>query len=172
MIGPVVQDTIPEPCDIFGQLFSFLAQLRFHIVDQRMRQHLGSFDDHFVRVVVAVVTGLRKYRDRFVTHLAPVFVCDDLAHLPFCGLGHGIQKGLRHTVTDSRMQPLAFHLDGFHHGGQFAEIVRFFAGKLGFDISIDDGDEVFCQEKGISSTGAGRTAAQSPKAIGSLPARS
>ena len=53
------------------------------------------------------------------------------------------------------MQALAVDLDALHHGGELAEVVGFAADQRGFDVLLDQRDEVLGEEEGIASARAG-----------------
>ena len=155
LAGAVSQDTVTQPCHVISQLLAVLAQLVFHIVDQSVGQNLCALDDHLVSAIVTVVTGLGEDVDGALGNGAAILVSHNFAHQTAGSLCNSVQNSLAHAVADSGVQALAFHLDGFHHSSQGAEVISFLANQLGLDVLVDDRNEVLSQEQGITSACTG-----------------
>ena len=145
-VRAVLQNSIPQPADVFSQLFAVTAKLGVDVVDQGVGKHLGALDNHLVGVIIAVIAGLGEDGNRRVGHGAAVLVGHYLAHETARGFGNGVQDSLGHTVADGGVQTLALHLNGLHHGAQATEIIGFLAHQLRLDVLVNDGNEIPGQE--------------------------
>ena len=84
-------DSVSQPFYILKEQTAVLSQLGIHIVDQGVRQYVGAFHDHFIGIVIAVISRLGKNRNLAVLRIQPVFFCDNFAHQHFLRLCYSIQ---------------------------------------------------------------------------------
>ena len=153
--GAQFQDAVTQPANVFFQDGTVSAQFGVNVVDQSVWQDWSTFQDHFVSVVVSVVTGLGEYRNWFFGNGAAVFFSNNFCHHFVFGFCNCIQDSLGNTVTDSGVQFFAFNFDSFHHFGEVAEGVSFFTNQSWFDVLVDYWNEVFSQEQWVTTACTG-----------------
>ena len=153
-ILPELQHAVTQPTHILSEQLAMLTQLGFHIVDERMGKNLRAFDDHFVCVGIAVIAGLREDVEGLIRHGASIFIGNNFAHHAAGSAGYCIEDRLGYAITDSSMQALAIHGDGFDHFGKAFEAVCLAANELGLDVCFDHGDEVLGEEQRVASARA------------------
>ena len=149
-----LKHAVTQPCNILFEQFAVFAELGLNVVDKRMGQNLCALDNHFIRIGVAIVTGLGENINGLVGNGAAVFVRNNFAHHSAGGPCNSVKNRLSHAVANCGVQTFAVNMDGFDHFGKCAEIVRLFADEFGLDIVFDNGNEVLCKEEGIASAAA------------------
>lgn len=62
---------VTQPCNILFEQFAVFAELGLNVVDKRMGQNLCALDNHFIRIGVAIVTGLGENINGLVGMVQP-----------------------------------------------------------------------------------------------------
>ena len=75
-----LKHAVTQPCNILFEQFAVFAELGLNVVDKRMGQNLCALDNHFIRIGVAIVTGLGENINGLVGNGAAVFVRNNFAH--------------------------------------------------------------------------------------------
>ena len=154
--GAQLQHPVFQPSDVLQQQAAIVAQLGFHMINQRMRQHLSAFDNHLVGILITVVAGLREDRNFFFTYGCTVFFGNYFTHQFMFAFSHGVQNSLGYAVTQCRMDGLACFsvLHGVDFFRQGFEGIQFTPYQTRLDFLFNHRNEIFRQEQGIPSAGA------------------
>ena len=147
------QNTIPQPGNVLFQQFSVFAQLGFYVVDQSMRQYVGLFDDHFIRVFITIVAGLSENRDFLIGNSGAIFFRHYFAHHLMFRLSNSIQNCLCYAVTNGSVELFARFFRMINHFCQATEAVCFLSYQHRGNLVFDYRDEILSQKQRITAAG-------------------